>query len=59
MLYGETIFAGSFVLCYRALLTDWCSRHLSFVRHAFSGIPTLIQDKVMHNDNVSEVTDIL
>ncbi|KAK2462050.1 hypothetical protein APHAL10511_006513 [Amanita phalloides] len=37
---------------------DFC-RHLSFVRHAFSGIPTLIQDPMAQNENIAESSDIL
>jgi proteasome activator subunit 4 len=37
---------------------DFC-RHLSFVRNALTGIPTLVQNQIMHNDNVAETTDIL
>ncbi|KAM6497955.1 hypothetical protein JOM56_005903 [Amanita muscaria] len=37
---------------------DFC-RHLSFVRNAFTGIPTLVQDRIMYSDDVLETTDIL
>ncbi|KAF8624763.1 hypothetical protein AX15_005657 [Amanita polypyramis BW_CC] len=37
---------------------DFC-RHLSFVRHAFSGIPTLVQDQTVQDESSAESSDIL
>ena len=52
-------FAGSFLAPRKSFLCKEHPRHLSFVRNALTGIPTLVQNQIMHNDNVAETTDIL
>ena len=61
MLYGATTSAGKFCIsCMRRVLIS-SHRHLSFIRNAFAGIPTMVKEIISAEEakKAVETSDIL